>query len=626
MAVIPSRPLRDLRFGPTEKWMLEWFGAVLDNPADSKNPFVECILTHCRPNDQSPRGFSRSISRQLVAHVDVCSLAALELGREYSDGVLQKLSFSGLPAEERITFRFHPEAASEAFLNDLGLAAPVHPLGHLPSRHVDSAVKLVDGDLLRSSAISDISPANARPMRIVISEMELIRFYCAMSEKLAMAAFNGWFEKGNLERILLTKHEQPHLYVDTNGLRIARLEHRHGFNASEVAIIGRTLFSNAADRGMRRIFRSFAAQRLSAEAPKRDSPNRYHVRTLFPFDEVAYLQLAGRRAKVENGSFVFLAYRIISCSGSFPFDVLSYQSEMQPGGAPAPEGAPEVGIGGPRFLAGGTSDKGEVVSNEKARAFSNEASSTAEGRRMVSLDRVELRVEKRRPNTHVARKDIPAPDDGPMLRNSNAGSTTTGKTTAQRQRLTDQIDAGPLPADLEGFVQVLTFLQASTGWHVDTVPIHDEWYDAALNVIFNSFPQVPCPVKKMRMRQFSFMDSARTVSRRLLCASVRVGAEVAYVLEAQRREKDGKYMDDLPVLVICKPRGAPIAQETLRALLIKTVMNPSKTWPADLSDFRLARKAVEHVRATGGDICAAQSELARRIQLAISNLLSQSSP
>jgi hypothetical protein len=363
---------------------------------------------------------------------------------------------------------------------------------------------------------------------------------------------------------------------------------------------------------------------LRADAPKRDSPNRYHVKTLFPFDEVARLQLAGRRALLDDGSYVFLAYRIVSCSGSFPFDVLSYQSEMQPGGTPAPPGSPEVGIGGPRFPGGGSSEKGEVVSNEKGRTFSNQAKSRAEGRRLVGLDHVELRIEKRRPNTHIARTDKPPLDDGPPLRNSSAGSTTSGKTTAQRQGVSDRIDAGPLPADLEGFVQILELLRAATGWRVETVPIHEEWHDASLNVIFNSFPEVPCPVKTKRARQFSFMDAKRTIRRRLVCARLSAGSKVAYVLEAQRREKDGKYMDELPVLVISTSFGDDVATQTLKQVLVETAMNTSKTWPGDLSKLRLKRKAVEHVRAAGGDIFAAQSELARRIQAAAASVLGDS--
>lgn len=592
MAHLVHRPLRGFRTSPDQIWLLEWFGGLIENPQDPTNPLIECVLTSCRENPQWHKGFSRNPRRQEIRHVGACALPGIELGRRFDDGRLDPFQVVSAKAEERITFRFHPASAREVMLSDLQIDRATTPFGEMAAAlEMDSAVKYVAGHMLASddSRFDAVTARSPVALSVILPELEIIRFYYLISNRLAMAIFNGWFETDRLGKIVLSKHEGPHIRISPNGQKIARLEHRLGWSEEDVKIVARTLFSECALRGARRVSRLIEVGRLSGS-------RRYYPRTLFPFDEEVEVELAGRRVHLGDDSFAFLAYRITSCTSSMPFDAISYQCEVQPGGVPAPPGAPiAFPAGKPRPTPDTREPKGDIIDSPAAEN-SEPAVSVPEPRIFRGMEDVEVRREKERENTHRSDHDKRRGNDGRKLPDSSAGGTTTGQTTAQKQGVEDEIDGATVSPDLRQFVDVLRELAKSTGWRVRSVPVGGHWRDRDLDVYFSSFPEVPCPRMRSEMRQFSYIDAEKTALRRLVCASVAASGRWAYILEAERRKNDkGADMEQLPILVIWNAHRAPIPTEVIVSVLIATANNPSKTWPRDLSWTGLERVAVDHV-------------------------------
>lgn len=615
MALI-HRPLRGFRTALDQIWLLDWFGGLIENPEDPSNPLVECVLTSCRENPEWRKGFSRNSRVQQIRQVGACALPGIELGRRFIDGRLDPFQVIKGRTEERISYRFHPSNANELMLSDLGIDTGSNPLGDAAvATGMDSAVKFLAGHVLRSDdpRFERISARNPVPLRVIVSELEILRFYYLISNRLANAVFNGWFETTNLGKIVLSKHEGPHIRFAENGRRIARLEHRLGWSDEDVKIIARTLFSELALQGARRVRRLIDVERLAGE-------QRYHPRTLFPFNEEVEVELVGRRVHLADDTFAFLAYRISCCTSSMPFDAISFQCEVQPGGTPAPPGSPAAFPGGkPAPNPGSPSPEGELVDSPAAEN-SEPSVSTPEQRIYRGMDEVEVRREKERASTHRRDGSLRGPD-GRRLPDASAGGTTTGQTTAQKQTIEDEIIGATASPDLRMFIQVLRRLQEATGWRVRTVPAGGHWRDRELDVYFSSFPEVACPRKKSEMRQFSYLDPEKTRLRRLVCASIAVSGKWAHVLEAERRQNEkGADMEQLPILIVWNQHLAPIPPEVLLRVLVATVSNSSKTWPRSLTWAGLERASVDHVLKVKDD-AARIRETAKRLQKALKRAL-----
>jgi hypothetical protein len=602
MAVIERRPLRDFRpNNPDEIWVLEWFGGLVNNPDDPSNLLVECVLTPCVEvlgTPESPPRLKRRISAQVVRTIGVCTLAGIELGRRYRDGQLEPVSVAGSSPHELISFRFHPEQAEDTLTSAVGFEPAYAPAGEIPRLgRINGPVKVIKGEVTGSNNPRtpdfEATPSAPRPMTVILHELEVMRFYYVMSQKMAQALFNGWYEDGELHRrVVLSKHEGPHMRLGTGA---ARLEYRLGFTADDAPIIGRILFDPHALRGARRVGRTLAIDSVLTTTMRGERDGRHYPRTNFPFWHKAQIELAGRRVRLATGEFAFLAYRIISCTSRFPFKSLSYQCEVEPGGVHAPPGAPQAFANRPGKQMPAAGQRGEVVSNERPQANTEPAVSTPERRRILGLDNVELRHEKVRRNTHVAGERMPGRSD-PNLQNTSAGAPTSGQSTAQQQQISDEIDAGRPPVDLATFVQVLRLVKTlRPAWALSTLPLGGHWRDQESNVVYSSFPQVQCPKIKSIPRQFSFMDKDKTIRRRLVCAQVQDKGRFVYVLESERRlNSNGQYMEELPMLVVWQRLNRRADPRLLKSVLELTVENPSKTWPQTLTQLQLERDAVEH--------------------------------
>lgn len=594
------RPIEQLQLHGNRTWILDSFGGLLENPQDFTNPSVECILTPCEVSPDRPNGLKRNIGNQVSGTIGVCAINAVSLGQQFIGGRFVPLVLEKGSPEETITFELNttaPEHIEERMLSEVG----IHDYSSLINRRlqnagVDSAVKLIQGSL--TSTNNPRSPDRAArknnpiPIRVLIYELELIRFYYTNSERLVRAVFSGEFQEDLLyHKVICALHEGPHYDILK---KKHRLEYRHGFDRYDMYSVARVLFepSLTALAGIRRIHRSSHTAKLNAHH-WRDS---VHPRTHFPYLANAELTLSGRRCKLTDGSFIFVTHRIESCNAPFPFELLSTQCELEPGGfQEAKPGSPLAYRGAPRTHGPGNVG-GSMDSESRPRTNSAVATSTPDIRRFVALASVQLVAEKYRPNTHLSGKPQSQTFDTSLSKTS-PGRSTSGKSDAVKQRILDTPEGGDRPLDLNAFITILAELKAKhPRWQIETVPAGPaSWRDEDSLTTYSTFPTLACPSRYSVTRQFSFVDKFKKKRRRLICAEILTASKYAYLLEAERRVNDqGSYMDVLPILVLWTPGFEPISRPMLEEILTLTIENPSRTWPRDLSAQGLLRKGIDH--------------------------------
>ncbi len=591
------RPIEQLRWDSSFIWVLDWFGGLVDNPRDFSNPSIECVLTPCVPTEERANGLWRRLGRQVCTTVGVKAIGTLGLGRQYIDGNF--VPFSAGFTEETISFRFDPRkpgSVEENLLDRLDLSAPSALINQpLERSGIKSPVKVVSGQLLGTnhprSPDRSASPRNPVPIQVMFHELEIIRFYYTNSVKLVGAVFNGHFAEDKLGHdVLNMNHQGPHYDLERNH---HRFEYRLGFAHDDACLIARALFdpTQTAMRGVRRVHQSLLTSKLNELNPRRTG----YPRTLFPYLEEADLTLTGRRLKLEDDRFIFAVHRIESCSARFPFEDLSYQCEIQPGGPEAPEGSAEAFTGHP-FQTGPGKNTGLLDSEGRPAAGSEVVESLPDIRRFTSLDLSRCKVEKYRPNTHRSSQNHWIKNNL-KLDKSSPGTPTYGDSNSVRQSIVDVLEGGEVPVDLGIFVEIIRGLQVRhTNWRIQTVATGPaSWWDSKTNIVYNGFPTVPCPELTSMWRQFSFLDKEKTQRRRLICARVEAYGRTAYLLEAERRlNEQNEYMEELPILMIWRSDRDAVSRATLEELLTMSVKNPSKTWPKDTSSLALERRKIEH--------------------------------
>jgi hypothetical protein len=596
-----ARPIQQFNFKGPEVWMLDWYGGLVENPRDRGGQSVECILTPCTRNPEAATGLNRHIQRQVVTTVGVSAINAISTGRQYVNGnFVPFISKFGFP-EEIITFRFAPKregTVHETTLDQVGVydySALIN--AKLTGDGVCSAVKLVHG--LLTSTNHPKSPdkfASARypaQLRVMFHELEIIRFYYTNSPHLVKSVFSDSFQEDNLERdVIFSKYEKPHRMLDDG---TCRFEYQLGFYHDDLPIIGRTLFDPLAMRGVRRVYQSLLVSTVNEISDRKTA----YPRTLFPYMDSVELTLTGRRLKLKDGSYIFAVHRIESCDAPFPFDSLSAQCAVQPGGdKKAPPGSPAAFPQRPPKVTGPGQKGGELDTEGQPFEDSGFADCIPDKRRFLQLKEGYLRIEKARDNTHTAGEQSSVIFN-PMLTKSSPGTSTSGQSESVKQKIIDSLEGSEPPFDMEKFITILSGLQSrNRSWSVSTISLSENARkDPISKVTYCGFPSIACPARKSVFRQFSFHDRAKEKRRHLVCAEILASGKYVYLLEAERRKNDqGNEMDAMPILVLWANGFVKIENRRFQLVLTETVNNPSKTWPQDVSAFGLMRGTIDHRR------------------------------
>jgi hypothetical protein len=596
-----ARPIQQLSLKGPEIWILDWYGGLVENPRDRGGQSVECILTPCTRNPETATGLNRHLKRQIVATVGISAINAIGMGRQYVNGNLvpfiSKLGFT----EEVITFRFAPKregTVHETMLNQVGVhdySALIN--GQLTGDGVYSAVKVVHG--LLTSTNHPKSPdknASARypaQLRVMFHELEIIRFYYTNSQHLVKSVFSDSFQEDKLERdVVFSKYEKPHRMPDAD---TCRFEYQMGFYHDDLPIIGRTLFDPLAMRGVRRVYQSMLVSTVNEISDRKTA----YPRTIFPYMDSVELTLTGRRLKLKDGSYIFAVHRIESCDAPFPFESLSAQCAVQPGGEKkAPPGSPAAFPLRPPKVTGPGQKDGELDTEGQPLEDSGFVDCIPDKRRFLQLKDGYLRIEKARVNTHTMGEQLPDIFN-PMLTKSSPGTPTPGQSESVRQKIIDSLEGSDSPFDMEKFIAILSRLKSRNhSWSVSTIALSENARQNPVSkVTYCGFPSIACPERKSVFRQFSFHDRAKEKRRHLVCAQILANGKYLYLLEAERRKNDqGNEMDAMPILVLWSNGFVKVENKRFQLVLTETVKNPSKTWPQDVSVFGLMRGTIDHRR------------------------------
>lgn len=597
------RPIEQLNLKGPYIWMLDWFGGLVENPKDYRNPSIECILTPCTPDPEKATGLKRRIWSQVVTTIGVSAINAIGIGRQYVNGNFVPRDLTSGSTEEVIAFRFDPKlegSVQEMMLAQVGITDSNVLVKHgLASNGFSSPVKIVDGQLTstthRTSPDRNASALHPVKFKVMFHELEIIRFYYTNSQHLARAVFGDSFQGDNLNRdVVFSKHEGPYCLLDEDR---CRFEYRLGFYHDDLPIIGRVLFdpTRTAMHGVRRVFQSMHVSKVNEVIDQKTS----YPRTFFPYLGKAELKLKGRRLKLKDGEFIFAVHSIESCNAPFPFESLSVQREVEPGGEEiAPMGSPEAFSGLPPKVTGPGQKEGAM--DTEGRPFENSefADCISAKRRFLGLNEDWLRIEKNRPNTHTTDERRSTKCDSRLIK-SSPGTPTSGQSEAVNQKIVDAVVGSSSPVDIDTFIAILSSLRIRrSGWVVSTIPISESaWEHPTNKETYCEFPSIACPEKKSVLRQFSFHDKLKKHPRHLVCVQIFADDKFVYLLEAERRQNEhGKDMEALPILVLWSPGFVKIDDEKFQLVLAETVENPSKTWPQDVSMHGLMRGAIEHRR------------------------------
>lgn len=564
---------------------LDWFGGVEANIREHDNPLLECFFTPLKKSAYTPDSniLVPDLERQFRAGISVGYLPGLFMGQCFRSGKLLKES-EWLQKTETIVIDLNipaPDKVAEVSLPQLGLSSKIVPL-HFYQDARKGKLKRLQGELVKSSnpnkkvSVSD---------EVVISEIELIRYYLTNSSFSCKKIFTNAFEEEELPKKVFNRLTDAESYDPV--LRKVRLVYRHGYSEDDAPILARIRFApnNAGLNAARRVSRSIVADRINNEPHWMGYP-----RTDFPFTGKTRMTITGKRFATKSGGFIFLVYRIHSCSSPFPFEALSFSDEVEPGGNPAPPDAPEafsqvMPVYGP---ANEIPDLGVSKSNERPKSGSLIIHSELQKREYPGLDKVIIIREKLRDSTFTSSKKIPEYDE--HLVNASTGLGTSGNSSAVSQSISEPIVKSRLPADLETFIEIINGLRARhPDWKIETLRIGSgtvsggEWA--------SYFPEVACAKRKSIMRIFSYLDEKKKNRRSFMCVEVQIEGKYFYLFEAERRlrpegptSKDQPYKEELPVLLVWNPGFIQVQSGDFLKMIENTVIE--KTWPSYITGFR----------------------------------------
>lgn len=624
------KPFQELHH--TDKLLrLDCFGGVKWNIDEHDNPLLECIFTPFEFLDPAT-GVTDPIPRrqdQFMAGITVGYLPTLFLGQFFQNG-RQLPSDKWLPPVQ-ITFELDVSDLSsviECSLPDI----QIDPKSiFIDKRFMEAAnrgcIKKLNGVISHSSNIKTNNKIkfNKTPLQqeVFIFEIELIRFYLTNSSHSCKNIFNGSFTNERIkDKVVNEIHEEKYLNQETGA---GRFVYRHGYRGVDAPILGRILLdpTGLALKAAQRVHSKIIADRVNSEKTWLGYP-----RTYFPFEGKTKLKLSGRYLKTSTG-YIFLVYRIHSCSGPFPFKSLSYCDEIQPGGNPAPPDAPEAFSNGRPVTTDNQQNDfdpliGESKSNEPPSAASVELRVELGRREYVGLSGISITREKLRDSTHRSANKLKQADE--CLINGSTGAPTSGESSAQRQSVNEKtIVPSAITADFYAFIKAVDKMNHNNkNWKIDTILIGESDGEKT-----SYFPEVLCEKKIKIMRQFSFMDEEKVQRRRYICVQFLVNGRYLYVFEAQRRMRDPRpsagspYKEMLPILLLHAPGYEKIESNDFLEVIRQTVIK--KTWPIgeDLGVF--VRDVQTHGRQADDKTQMQEKQIVEAIKEKIEQLIIRNS-
>lgn len=573
-------------------YVLDFIGGVKTNLREDDNPLLQCFFTPiAAPSNETQAAPFRLRKDQICVDIAVGYLPALILGRTFRHQ--QPLPLTEWMPMMVAHVEFDPTTARPTSIAKLGLKTS---LSSERFSFVESRTKVtaVEGKI----KIAGRSTPDRCMM--VFPDIELIRFYLTNSSFSCRRLFSGDFQDHRIEQKIIYTKKEPITFDEAT--KAGRFVYRLGFNGDrDASLLGRILFdeSGYALQAAQQVAKSISADRVNHPTEGIGYPS-----THFPYRAKAKLTIRGRwlalkgdypsRNESPKPDFVFWVNQILGCSAPFPFNSLSYCCEVAPGNMPAPDDAPVAFANRTTTDRGPTHASSEVGfsrSDERPNANSEVIEVDVDERQFDDLSNKAPKFEKLTDSTHRSQKRSSRYLFN--LLNASTGRGTSGNSSSTRQTLSSNVEKpAPLSTDLETFLKVIaTVREKQRTWTINLISageVENAKEDEEKKFRYSIFPIVFCPEKTSRIRQFSYVDRARTGRKRLLCVEIKIDDLHFYLFEAQRRADTES--EKLSTLLLYRPTYEKVDGKDFSSMVIETVNK--KTWPSALEGFM--RDATSH--------------------------------
>jgi hypothetical protein len=289
----PFPAISELCSNDERYWKIDWLGAVYQDEKTPLEPKIEVIVSPLKPDAKQPFKEDQLAGEdRKIVGVGVGQLPFLRVG-----SIWQR----GLP--------LHDEAGQSLYL-------PYTEISATTVTTIDSGQKTADGDYVIPKAVCKLGNSglgakclaihyNGNPYGIVIPIAEVIRFYYAITTRLAEASFQGLF-KYALNDVI---HDEGSGIRREDGIPILKL--RKNFSNDDAWTIARILCDDAAYRGATLIFDSLAQAHLNNR--------RAYPRCGFPFVGTTNWEARGLCRKTRDEKWRYIIYELMFCTSPFPF-------------------------------------------------------------------------------------------------------------------------------------------------------------------------------------------------------------------------------------------------------------------------------------------------------------------
>jgi len=579
--------------------VIDWIGGITVNLDENNNPLFDCYFTPLTlDTTSSPPMLRRIRSKQFRAGLTTGYMVNTYIGQCFRNGRLADIH--EWPQLE--TVQINCDTSQLTPLNEKTLADLKLDTGSwIVNRKLfrpasQTTLKIISSKLLYSDhpKWTHHIKSHPDPFDIIIPETELIRFYYTSSEYSYKSVLTDAYANDKLEvDVINTIHETPRHIPETDTHRFV---YRHGYKQTDALALGRILFEpeEHALKSVQRIKKLIDADRINHKLDTLGYP-----RTHFPFLANTTLTLQGRRLKKANGyGYCFLVSKIQSCSGPFPFRNLSFCDEISQGGEAAPAGSPAAFPGQNTVLKGPghSSRAGQSITDASPNSRAERLHAQLGERVFTQSNSINLKYNKARDSTYTSSKKT-YEIDGSLSDASTGNAKSSGQSIPQTITAR-HYKASTVSPNLDSFIQIIESLKRiNPDYSYKTLIVGKGYSDKSINYSF--FPLVPCQKRTSTMRQFSYLNSSRSLYRRFICVEILAGTKYIYLFECERRFKQNhkkqlEPRDHYPILLIRKTGFQRCIPDDFLSMLHQTVIR--RTWPLVEELHDLLRDTTVHGR------------------------------
>lgn len=499
-------------------WRVDWFGAIKPNPKLPREPVLQVVTTPFKTLDISdlPPNKLASASSGLVDYTDqrtinigTGQLPALCVGSIWRNSECQQ-QLAGQLTE------FKGLEISEHTSQVLNASAKEHNQYIIPYTHYKFGK---DGYFSKMVAVE----YGGDPYGILIPMAELVRFYYAVSTNLADVIFSGDL-KHNLHAVLNMEHtwSEPEEQREVIGLR-------QRFSDQDGWILARILNSPEAWSGATAVHDAMLKSRVNGVAA--------HIESNFPFAGNTNLSARCKMLPTADPNrWRYLVLSLVRCSAAFPFRHLTVyrdnDNNRAKDGEDKPDNEKKPGWGGTRVVPG---QQGKPFQSQQApnKNAATEIFNLPTDRFGDIAGKEPDKPTKEQCEYRSATIVRPPVDTNQLssAQGDNADSTVgTGRLNSTYER------AKALPASFDTFIKAIEHLNTYEG------------FSAKIREPDELTRYIPL-TKPEGYRQWSYLDSARSLKRRVLIADIQSNNNYLTAIEFEQRPNEKYQMGIVTYLV-----------------------------------------------------------------------------